>query len=105
MTFRWDRFQRVGYLAQNEHTSRFDKAKNLAARFCDALFDDRFLEVEVFRSWKPWSKWFHGIAWDCTFLIIDKRFGIVTILCETDSGITSAITGRIRRNLSMTRFC
>ena len=61
------------------------QAKDLAGRFCSALFDDCFSEVEVFRSWKPWSAWFYGIAWDFTFIIIDKRLSIVTILCSTDT--------------------
>jgi hypothetical protein len=31
-------------------------AKELAARVCDAMFGDRFLDIEVFKCWKPWSR-------------------------------------------------
>jgi len=61
------------------------EAKNLAARFCDALFEDRFLDIEVFWCWYAWSGWFHDVAWDRTCVIIDKRRRSVGLLCSTDT--------------------
>jgi hypothetical protein len=42
-------------------------------KFCEPLFGDRFIEVEVFRSFAAWSPWFYDVAWDQTWIIIDKR--------------------------------
>ena len=61
------------------------EAKNLGARFCDALFGDRFVEIQVHSSHEPWSPWFHGIAWDSTWLGLDKRLSKVWMLCATDT--------------------
>jgi hypothetical protein len=61
------------------------EAKNLGARFCDALFGDRFIEVEVFRSFAAWSPWFYDVAWDRTWIIIDKRQQLVSLMCRTDT--------------------
>jgi hypothetical protein len=61
------------------------EAKNLAAQFCAALFDDRYLDIEVFWCWNAWSAWFHDVAWDRTCLIIDRRRRSVGLLCSTDA--------------------
>jgi hypothetical protein len=60
-------------------------AKEIGARVCDALFGDRFLDVEVFRCWKAWSSWFHDVAWDSTWVLIDRRFQRVSFLFSTDT--------------------
>lgn len=60
-------------------------AKDLGARVCEALFGDRYLDVEVFRCWKAWSPWFHDIAWDSTCFVVDRRFQAVSILVSTDT--------------------
>ena len=61
------------------------EAKNLAARFCDARFDDRYLDIEVFWCWNASSAWFHDVAWDRTCVIIDRRRRSVGLLCSTDT--------------------
>lgn len=38
-------------------------AKEMGARACEALFGERYTEVEVFRCRKAWSPWFHDVAW------------------------------------------
>jgi hypothetical protein len=38
------------------------RGENLATRFCDALFDYRYMDVEVFWCWNAWSAWFHDVA-------------------------------------------
>jgi hypothetical protein len=60
------------------------EAKNLGRRFCDALFADRFMEIQVQVCHKRWAPWFHGIAWDSRWVGLDKRFSNVWILCTTD---------------------
>lgn len=61
------------------------EAKLLGACVADSLFSDRFIDVLVFRCWKPWSSWFCDVAWDCTTILIDKRLQVVTVLVSTDS--------------------
>jgi hypothetical protein len=61
------------------------EAKDLGARVCQALFGDRFNDVEVFRSRNAWSAWFFNVAWDSTFVIIDRRTQDVSLLFSTDT--------------------
>jgi hypothetical protein len=61
------------------------QAKDLASRFCDAVFGDRFEEILLFSSHEAWSDWFYGIAWDHTWIGFDKRECKVWILCVTDT--------------------
>lgn len=61
------------------------EAKELGEYFCQALFDHRFDEVIVYKSFQPWSPWFHGIAWDFSWVIIDKRLMAIAVLCVTDT--------------------
>jgi hypothetical protein len=60
-------------------------AKELGARVCEALFGDRYLDVEVFRCWKAWSPWFHDVAWDSTCFVIDRRLRTVSLFASTDT--------------------
>ncbi len=41
----------------------------LAEKFRAWLIGDRFKELQVFRSFAPWSEWFWGVAWDFTWII------------------------------------
>jgi hypothetical protein len=59
-------------------------AKRLGARVCDALFGDRFLDVEVYRSGSQWSPWFKMAVFDTTYFIVDRREQVVSILIATD---------------------
>ena len=54
-------------------------------RLSAALFGDRFDEVLVYHSYKPWSSWFYDVAWDASWIVIDKRSSTVDILCITDT--------------------
>ena len=71
--------------AYERFTGRQREAKDLAAKFCDALFGDRFQDIEVFWCWRAWSAWFHDVAWDRTCLIIDRPSRTIAILCSTDT--------------------
>jgi hypothetical protein len=61
------------------------QAKELGAAFVDALVGERHAEFKVYRSFKPWSRWFLEIAWDSTVLIIDQAKNEVVLLCWTDT--------------------
>jgi hypothetical protein len=58
--------------------------KRLAEAFCDALFGDRYLSVQIFRSNKCWTPWFVGEIWDRSWLILDLFQDRVWLLCVTD---------------------
>jgi hypothetical protein len=60
-------------------------AKTLAEKACHDLFGDRFEDIRVYRSWAPWAAWFHDVAWDVTWVGIDRRDRIVWLLCLTDT--------------------
>ena len=59
-------------------------AKQLATRFCDALFEQRFSEVHFFGNYDAWTPWFHEIAWDWTAVLFDLRKRLIWILAVTD---------------------
>lgn len=59
--------------------------KTLALRFCDALFDLRFDEIAIYVSGKAWTDWFYDIAWDETFVVLDKRYRRLFLLAVTDT--------------------
>ncbi|MGN6626233.1 MAG: hypothetical protein ACTHLN_06410 [Tepidisphaeraceae bacterium] len=68
-----------------KHEAGPGHAFNLAEDFRRELYGDRFDEVLVLRSYKAWSSWFFDVAWDTTWLIVDKRHRIVSVLCRTDT--------------------
>ena len=59
--------------------------KQLALDFCDTLFQQRFSEVSLFTSHEAWTPWFHGIAWDWTAVLFDRRRRMLHILAVTDT--------------------
>lgn len=59
-------------------------AKRLGAEVCDALFGDRFGDVVSLQSGRAWSAWFRGVAWDHSWLIVDRGIRRLTLLCVTD---------------------
>ena len=60
-------------------------AKHLAIGFCDAAFDQRFPEISLYTNYEPWTPWFHGIAWDWTAILFDRRERIFWVLAVTDT--------------------
>lgn len=61
------------------------EAKEIAGRFCEAVFGHRFTEVQIYKSYTPWSGWFYDVAWDATWFGFDKRNVRVCLLCVTDT--------------------
>lgn len=62
-----------------------DRAKAMGFAFCDSIFGDRYDDIDVDHSGARWSYWFKGIAWDSTWVITDKRYRHLTVLCITDT--------------------
>jgi hypothetical protein len=71
--------------AYHSATGDGHKEKQLALRVCDAMFGLRFSEVEYDVSYSAWTPWFHGIAWDLTFLVFDKRMRRLWLMVITDT--------------------
>ena len=68
-----------------KHEAGPGDAYAIADRFRQWLFGERFGEVLVLKSFKPWSAWFCGVAWDGTWLIVDKGQSKVSVLAVTDT--------------------
>lgn len=62
-----------------------DEAKSLAASFCRVLLEDRYADVGIYWSCKPWSPWFFDVAWDYTYVVLDKRKRLLWLLAVTDT--------------------
>lgn len=62
-----------------------EEAKQLSWRFCSAVFGNRFDEVITRSSRTAWASWFMGLAWDYTWLGLDRRDRRLWILCATDT--------------------
>jgi hypothetical protein len=60
-------------------------AKQLALAFCEELFEQRYSEIAVFSNFTPWTRWFHGIAWDWTAFVFDPRKRTFAVLALTDT--------------------
>jgi hypothetical protein len=71
--------------AYGSATGDGQKEKQLALLVCDAMFGLRFSEVEYDVSYSAWAPWFHGIAWDLTFLVFDKRMRRLWLMVITDT--------------------
>jgi hypothetical protein len=67
--------------------SRLDakQTKQLALAVCDDLFEQRFSEITLFNNYDAWTPWFHGIAWDWTAFLFDRRKRTFSILAVTDT--------------------
>jgi hypothetical protein len=61
------------------------RAKLLALSVCDAMFGLRYAEVALFESFHAWTRWFHGIAWDLTEVLFDRRFRRLWLFAVTDT--------------------
>jgi hypothetical protein len=61
------------------------QAKELGLQFCQGLFQERYLEMQVYKFHEAWSDWFFEIGSNGTFIIIDKRHRLVHMLCYTDT--------------------
>jgi hypothetical protein len=61
------------------------EAKQLGAAVCESLFGDRYEEVMLFKTFKPWGPWFCDVAWDATWVGVDKGAKRIWVLCVTDT--------------------
>lgn len=57
----------------------------LAGQVTLELFGGRYSEVLTFVNHGAWTPFFHDVAWDFTWLLLDKRERLVHVLCATDT--------------------
>jgi len=61
------------------------EAKRMGAAVCESLFGDRYEDIMLFKTFNPWSDWFCEIAWDVTWIGVDKAKLLIWLLCVTDT--------------------
>ena len=59
--------------------------KQMALDFCESAFGLRFSEMLHYVNYEAWTDWFHGIAWDSTAVLFDRRQRNLWILAITDT--------------------
>ena len=60
-------------------------AKQLAVNVCQYMFQDRYEDIKVFESYRPWTDWFCNVAWDITWMVLDSREQKMWFICATDT--------------------
>jgi hypothetical protein len=61
-------------------------ARQMAARFAEAVVENRFDDIDLLRSHASWCDWFnYGGAFDCTYFVVDKRYRLIWTLAITDT--------------------
>lgn len=50
-----------------------------------AMICDRFDDILVYETHRAWSPFFRDVAWDYTWVVLDKRERLLHILCATDA--------------------
>lgn len=66
-----------------DHT--VEAAKKLAMNFYYQLFQDNYDEIICIHTTQSWAKWFEGVVWDLTYLMIDVKKRRIWLLALTDS--------------------
>jgi len=71
--------------AYNDFEGTGEQAKRLGMDFCRDLFGTRYEQVNIYTTEKRWSKWFFDIAWDNTWIGVDKENHRIWALIATDT--------------------
>lgn len=61
------------------------QAKTIAAAAVHELIQDRYDDFELYTRHDDWSAWFFGIAWDRTWILVDRARSEITMICATDT--------------------
>ena len=61
------------------------EAKKLCEDVADFIFDERYEDIMAYRTDDAWSDWFHDVAWDYSWLVIDKANSLAWVLVITDT--------------------
>ena len=60
-------------------------AKQLTNNFLEAIIENRFDDFKIYLSFEPWNKWYCDVAWDYTYILIDKKKEQFWLFCITDT--------------------
>ena len=71
--------------AYTQFSGTGSEAKAIGQRFCQALFSDRYTDMQIYKSSTAWSEWFGDVMWDCTWFGLDLHENQVWILSVTDT--------------------
>ena len=71
--------------AYERHGAGPADAMRLGQSAATELVRDRFEQVLVYESFLPWSEFFHGVAWDYSWVVIDRIDRLVHVVCATDT--------------------
>jgi hypothetical protein len=63
-----------------------DDARSMSRSFVEAMLGDRRRRAAVFALEGAWTSWFHDVAWDCSYVIVDpsERAGWILLMTDTD---------------------
>lgn len=61
------------------------EAKQLARHAVEDLVQERYEDFSLYYTDEPWAPWFFDVAWDQTWILVDRRNAEVTIICTTDT--------------------
>ncbi|MED2182371.1 hypothetical protein [Bacillus wiedmannii] len=78
-------FQIIRGGAYEEFKERPVIAKQLAVNVCQYMFQDRYEDIKVFESYRPWTDWFYDVAWDATWMVLDSKERKMWLICATDT--------------------
>lgn len=62
-----------------------DDARRISRAFVDALLGDHRRSSAVFALEGAWTPWFHDVAWDCSYVILDPSARAWWTLFATDT--------------------
>jgi hypothetical protein len=91
---KWEGMSDLTFSGELAHSLRFggayrsiptSRAIMLADNLRQCLFQDRYDDICVLRSFTPWNSWFWDIAWDQTWFLLDKRMQRFYLLLLTDT--------------------
>jgi hypothetical protein len=60
-------------------------AKQLGDRLAADWISDRYDETLLYESHRAWSEFFMDVAWDHSWIVVDKQKRLVHVLCATDT--------------------
>lgn len=72
-----------GAYSRDRPTARDAMAAGMAA--AEALTQGDFDDTRVLNSSKPWSRFFHDVAWDHTWILVEPERGRIVVLMATDT--------------------
>jgi hypothetical protein len=71
--------------AYRRFPGRAAEAKALTASAVGELIGDRHEDCEAHEAEHAWTPWFFDVAWDHSWIIVDRRQQLVTVLLATDT--------------------